>query len=416
MATQQRIAATPLARQQSALPTALTVAKSAQVSTRPVLSTEQKVLQGLCTTDVDTTVVGKEYVQKILAREALMKKLSMKGRRRGRRRGHKTEYHRGANADQRMALFGMDGSRLGPVGGRATRVYEFVLNTANTAAGVTSEFFNFGLRQLAGVHSLAIYRGRAVPGVGVDIEEAGRFPEESKLLCQLFKWMNVDSIEMQIIPVINEKTQLTEGAPIELPDDSGVVYFGAHDGDESIYNPVTGAATIGYQEVQMLSHKTFKPVSEHSKMIAAKPIVPLVLTNDEGDQITTFPRMRPIRTLVFNQATNDEQYPFSGFWQYWYAPNLVGDGVQGRYFYDLKFKVQISWNTVQDTILSTVPPSEEKFFEDLNNKLAGAPMPTFAPGTKPPVYPQDPLGLNTKIDDDQKSQVSVDENYIKIKK
>lgn len=409
MATQQRTVATPRVQQQNP---ASIAQKFAPVSSRPVLSTEQKVLPARLPSTIDDAIIaaggGKAFLDKVLAKESKEKQLRKKyGRRRVDRR---STYRRGANADQRTSYFGMDGNRLGPVGGRVSRVYQLDINIQNSSASASnSSFFNFNIRQLAGVYSLAMYEGRAIAGTGTNIAEASRFPTEAAIFCQAFKWINIDAIEMEMIPVVRDLVATAEGPPTITKDDCGTMFFGQHDGDEAIYDITSGVATIGYQEIQMLSHKTILPLGEHSKMVAAKPITPANIINETGDVQTVFQRTRPIRTLELFLGSPDQQYPFSGLWWYWYHPNLAVDGDQNKFFVRAKVRIQVSWNTVQDVvILADDDDGEKKELQQLNKQLAGQPIPVKADNGEQKYYGDDPLGLNTDVK-------SVTEDYIKVK-
>lgn len=363
-------------QQRSAPPTELKLpAHTAKLMAPTATSTAQP---GRCilaaTADAPTAVDGKEQLKAQLIRDRLKAKTMAYRGRGGRysyRKDSKSNYHRGANYEQSTRYFGMDGNRKGPVGGRVTRVYEQDFNFQNSNNASTSAFFNFNFRQLAGVFSLAIYAGRptAAAGGGTNLAELGRFPQEADVFCKTFKWMNVDAIEMQMMPVIRDQVQLTEGAPTQTADDAGILYFGAHDGDESIYAPLTGVSAIGFQEIQMLAHKNIAPTGQHSKIVAAIPMSTVLEENGLAPAADTvkFARFRPVRTIEYTAASADQNFPFSGLWLYWYHPNLASGSDGQRFFIRGKIRIQVSWNTVQDVVISPAPP--------LMPSVAGQPLP-----------------------------------------
>lgn len=362
-------------------------------------------------------------------------------RKRYTRKRESTE-RRGANGDQLIPRFSVQGNlkHNHPVGGKVTRVYEFDFNVQNTASTADSAFINFALEQDDGIASLTAYAGRPVPTVGATLLAFQRFPEEMAAFGATFKWLHVDGMEMDIIPMAKQQNSNINGADMTVDNDYGVIYFGVHDGDESIYDVSTGVAQIGFQEIQMLAHDSIEPLAERSKMIAGRPMVPIqVIPYVNGPDPTMdiqikYVRMPPIQTYYYWEGAQQMNYGFGGVWWYWYHPNLNANAQ--KYAFKARLRLQLSWNTVQDrAIFSMADKQERKWFEDLNKSLANKPTPIQIPGEPVKYYPSDPIHFDDKkkqythdeeeefkrlvdkaIANDDLSQLKIAEDYIEVQK
>lgn len=272
------------------------------------------------------------------------------------------------------------------VGGRVTRVYEVQSNYGNSAALASGVYFGYSIRNtVAGagaVPSLNIYYGRADNATAAPILAFTDFPAEAISLCNVFKWMNVDKIEVTAFPMLQSTATSTNAAAMPNSLDGGIVWLGGHTGDERFYAVATGVPTSDTLNMERLPHENLVAIGLRSKTVAKQPQTSFLEESNTGSVKTSYPVSFPIATNVF--INNITEYPMYGHWYYWYHPNLVAAANLVKII--LKFRIQISWNTIQDQAISlAVEQKEEVRKEDLAKSLAG----TLMPGTTDQYYPKD---------------------------
>lgn len=234
-------------------------------------------------------------------------------------------------------------------GTKIVRCYEAQFNVQNSANSNDGQGYSLLLVNTAGTIDLKWQLGSS--GAATTLATFEDFPEECKCYIDVFRWMKVLGMEMELIPISNVVTNEDSSvSDMSLENDPGIIRLFPWDGDQDMVS-TAGLYQFDWNEAQRQGPGVhFNPIGGHSVRMAKIPQQWTVQPDGTPVPSTTpmnkwaFPRAAPIDTQQIQSAgAQQTYYGFAFFWQH---PNLTTNS--GKVKFTCKVRVKVQWNTLYD--------------------------------------------------------------------
>lgn len=290
-------------------------------------------------------------------------KVSMKKKHYGRPKRSYLKGKRRAGKQTGNSLYSAPSFGMAPqkVGGKVVRVYEFdPITQGNNGAAVTA--FGLGLRiasPTTNTFTMRLYLGRPISGTGTQVSEQVDFGVDAPHFMDTFKWFKVNKMEVMFIPLVSQINDLATNPNDIVGDaDPGVVAIAHWNGDTEVVAPTTGAGlAASFTDFRRdNAHITFRPIGKKSVNYACHLNAVELDDSQYGTDRLQFPKAAPLQTESMRAAATE--YPYYGYQFWWDHPYLAA--VANKFRFTMRVRVEVQWNTVQDSSLTSLEKEEIK--------------------------------------------------------